>query len=283
MEAAQDQSAEARLAHLASAAGTLRHAMAAIAARLLERRAYEPLCYARVGDCARERAGLSARQLHDLAHTHRALAALLRLERALLANELSWSKVRLVARVAAPDDEQAWIDRARDVPVRRLEREVRASAPHVARDETNEGEPGLALTRVTVYCTPAVREKWAQTREMAERVAGQRLRANEVLEWVTAEACSALSIDRFLTDALEAPAGRARGESADAAGDEALDRGGLARALPRHPSSALEPLLASLEHADGFELDRRLRLAVRLEQTLDAVAACPRSHEPTRS
>lgn len=102
--------------------------LAAVAARLLDARAYEPLCYARLGDYARERAGLSARQLQDLARTHRALAGLPRLERALVANELPWSKVRLLARVASAADEEAWIARARALPIRRLEEEVRAYA-----------------------------------------------------------------------------------------------------------------------------------------------------------
>ena len=59
------------------------------------------------------------------------------------------------------------------------------------------------MRRVTVRCTPAVREKWSVVCEMAERVAGQRLRAGEVLELVTAEAWSAVSIDPGLEDLEE--------------------------------------------------------------------------------
>ena len=77
--------AEDRLARLASAVGPLRRVLAAVSAQLLATRAYERLCYARLGDYARERAGLSARQLQDLARVHRALAGLPALERALVA------------------------------------------------------------------------------------------------------------------------------------------------------------------------------------------------------
>lgn len=263
--------AESRLALLSSAAGPLRRTLATLAARLLDTRAYEPLCYARISDYARERLGLSARQLHDLAHVHRALASLAVLERALLANTLPWSKVRLVARVATAADEEVWIARARALPIRRLEAEVRASAPPGAHFEPDDACP---RTRVTVHCTPAVHEKWLLAHELAERVAGQRLRADEALEWITAEACSAAAIEPAPMpgpDDRLAPhhAGAARPDSTDDDIDDPEDL----RPLRGLELPAIGPLLDGLEEADAFELDRRLRLAVRLEQTLDAAMA----------
>ncbi len=177
---------ESRLLQLAAAARPLRRALAALAARLVATRAYERLCYARLGDYARERAGLSARQLRDLAHGHAALVAMPRLEQALLAGELPWSKVRLVARVASEGDVDAWIALARALPIRRLEREVSslaeaadgadglaaqgAAGPGSARGTSVDGwedpDAGVPLTRVTVHCTPAVREKWALARAL---------------------------------------------------------------------------------------------------------------------
>jgi hypothetical protein len=46
-----------------------------------------------------------------------------------------------------------------------------------------------------------------------------------------------------------------------------------ARARPRRLPRAIASLAAGLDAADAFDLDRRLRLAVRLEQTLDAAIA----------
>jgi hypothetical protein len=60
----------------------------------------------------------------NLARVGRALAGLPALERALLANVLPWSKVRLLARVATPEDEEEWIARAPAQPTRRLEQAV---------------------------------------------------------------------------------------------------------------------------------------------------------------
>ena len=143
---------EDRLAQLAGALGPLRRVLAAIAERLIATKAPERLCYARLGDYARERLGLSARQLQELARVHRALAGLPALERGLVANELPWSKVRLLARVATEEDEEAWIARARKMPTRRLEQEARRSNRE---DEPQDAEDPALEKRVTVRWSPA--------------------------------------------------------------------------------------------------------------------------------
>ncbi len=106
-----------------------------------------------------------------LARVHRALAGLSVLDHVLVANELPWSEVRRIARVASEGDEEAWVGRAREMPTRRIEQEVL----EIARASEPEDPDEAALEkRVAVCCTPAVREKWGLVREMAERVAGQR-------------------------------------------------------------------------------------------------------------
>jgi hypothetical protein len=238
--------------------------LAAIAARLIASRAHERLCYARLGDYARERPGVSARQLQDLARVHHALARLPELERALLGNTLPWSKVRLLARVATPDDEDLWIARARDVPTRRLEHDVRACAGEDEPDAEGDAQPEAT---VSLRCTPAVREKWSLVRELAERVAGQRLRSGEALELVAAEICSGIPIDRELPSAWGDQRSPPPLRPAERTGAHA------ARASPGELSPEVEALADGLEDADAFELDRRLRRAVALEQTLDAAIA----------
>jgi len=259
--------AEVRLAQLSAAIGPLRRVLAAIAERLIATKAHERLCYARLGDYARERPGISARQIQELARVDRALDELPTLERALLSNELPWSKVRLVARVAGETDVDAWIARARIVSTRRLEREVRESARSIDHEDPDEG---LSDTRVTVRCTPAVREKWSLVREMAECVAGERLRAAEALEFVAAEAFSAISIDSALVEPLSQQPARRRCDSTRSSERAA---GRAARVFTRDLPLSVTALAAGLDVADAFELDRRLRLAVRLEQTLDAAIA----------
>lgn len=255
---------EGRLAQLAGALGPLRRLLAAIAERLIATKAHERLCYARLSDYARERPGLSARQLQELARVHRALAGLPALESALLANELPWSKVRLIARVATEENEDDWIARARVMPTRRLEQEVRESTPGFERQDPGDAQPEK---RVTVRCTPAVREKWGMVRELAERVAGQRLRGGEALELVAAEVFSAISIDPAFAVMPGEESSRPRSE---AMGSREREAAPTARARSRGLPRSIASLAAGLEEADAFELDRRLRLAVRLERTLDA-------------
>jgi hypothetical protein len=97
------------------------------------------LGYVRLRDWAVERLGLSARTLRDLARMDAALAELPGLERAFVAGELSWAKVRLLARVALPGDEARWL--ARRLRVRALEREVRAV-------DTAHGQLAMAVCTV---------------------------------------------------------------------------------------------------------------------------------------
>jgi hypothetical protein len=261
---------EEQLARLAAAVGPLRRLLAAIAARWAASRAFERLGYARLSDCARERVGISARQIQELARVHRVLGSLPALERALVANALPWSKVRLLARVATPEDEGTWIARARALPMGRLEQEVRESA--LLRPEPESPEGAGPERRVAVRCTAAVREKWSVVREVAERVAGERLREGEALELVLAEAFSAVSIDPvFVCDSEppRLPPGRCDGSEPLSQGEAAVAVRVCAPSLPH----AVASLAAGLDEADAFELDRRMRRAVRLEQTLDAAIA----------
>lgn len=260
-----DGPAEERLRRLAAAVGPLRRVLAAIAERLIATRAHEKLCFARISDYARERPGISARQLQVLARVHRALAELRALERALVTNELPWSKVRLIARVARERDERAWIALAISLPTRELERKVREHAGGSDPDAIDE-----PLTSVHVRCTPAVSEKWCLVHELAERVAGERLLSGEALEWIAAEAFSATSLESaFIESDDEAPARAREPFESSAAGEYSPDPRSPSQDLPR----AVASLAAQLEEADAFELDRRLCAAVRLEQTLDAAIA----------
>jgi hypothetical protein len=201
------------------------------------------------------------------------------LERALVANELPWSKVRLIARIATGEDEVAWVARAKEVSTRQLEEAVREHK----RSGSGNGNGGCGNpddlepeTRITVRCTPAVREKWSFVRELAERVAGQRLCEGEVLELVAAEAWSDLAIDPAFSGLLDESPARRRAER-DASPQEGQEGHEVPLARAKVPERGLPTGVASLaagpEDADAFEIDRRLRLVVRLEQTLDAAIA----------
>jgi hypothetical protein len=145
-------------------------------------------------------------------------------------------------------------------------------APH-GLHEAEDAEP---LHRVTVRCTPAVGEKWSLAREMAERQAGERLSAGEAFEWVVAEVFSGISIHPAFNPIAGEPTARRTGpreRDALAPGDRERDFAPESESPARELPVQVAALGAGLESADAFELDRRLRLALQLEQTLDAAIA----------
>ena len=272
--------------------GPLRLALARIAARLIATRAWERLGFARLADYARERAGLSARQLQDLAHTSAHLSGLAEVEAALAAGRLGWSQARLLARVALSTDEARWIAFARSVRVHELEHAVRAvdhgSLEGGALETDEDGCDAALKVGVVVRCTPRVRAKFHAARALARRVAGEALPIWACMEAVTAEALSTLPVGAALKGDENACAFTGEGGASwaeRAAGDAPSP---MARPVEPHgekPALAAEnlcaahddervaPLLDGLELADAFELDSRLRRAVAEEQRLDAELA----------
>ncbi len=81
-----------------------RREIGSLACALLRRRVYQRLGYARVGDYARERFGISARTLESAAAVARCLETLPMVAAALARGELSWTQARLLCRVAGPEN-----------------------------------------------------------------------------------------------------------------------------------------------------------------------------------
>jgi hypothetical protein len=286
-------SLEARTAALARGGAPLRRALARIAARLVAARAWERLGFARLADYAGERAGMSARQIQELAAVDRALARLPAIEAAFLAGRISWSKARDLCRVAAPEDESLWLEAALRLTARALEREVRAvdrralaaverADPPAAVAAPPVDEDGFAILpdreTVDLRLSPVARSKWWRARQLAQRVAGQRLSHGECAEWVAAEVLSAIALEGDLAEPAVASvrARAARDERrAGVWGDEPAEAPPPppAAAEPPAPVPFLDGLVRGLDAADAFELDRRLRRAARLEQRLMAELA----------
>jgi hypothetical protein len=293
---------ECQLMALARAGGPLRRALAAVAGRLVARRAWERLGFVRLKDYATERLGLSAREIQDLARVDAALKELPQIEAALVAGTLSWTKTRLLARVATAEDETRWLALARKLTARGLAREVRAvdvgsveAGAGTSDDEGDDEQPRRA--GVVIRCAPPVRARWQRVRQLARRVAGEALPMWQCMEAVAAEVLSTIPLE---TDPAEtepaslADAGgatgacyadsspadrRVRPETANGCAAHAL-AGDIRTGEPTAPPPApelhtslrclLESLLKGLESADAFELDARLRRAVACEQRLEA-------------
>ncbi|RMF22452.1 MAG: hypothetical protein D6760_07455, partial [Deltaproteobacteria bacterium] len=94
---------------------------------------YNRLGFARMADYARERLGLSARELQSLAAVARSLRELPAIAAALRDGRLSWSKARLLVTVATPETERTWIEVAESATVRALGARVSAVRAEAAR------------------------------------------------------------------------------------------------------------------------------------------------------
>jgi hypothetical protein len=279
----------AELKARAGSQGSLRRALAALAGRFVALRAWERLGFVRLRDYARERLGLSERQLQDLAAVDAALRALPALESALVAGTIPWTKARLLARVATRETERRWLARAATMTASDLEHEVRridtGSLEGGALGGGEDDPEAWPRETVSIRCTPAVRARWWHVRQLANRVAGESLPPAACAEAVAAEVLSALptrlpDADRPLqwegAPPGPPPPGRVLRRQRrwhrvleNARGDDALKDGkdeALRSPLP-HP---LRGWVDGLAEADPFTLDRRLRRAVSLEQRLEA-------------
>jgi hypothetical protein len=303
---------DARLVALARSHAPLRRSLAAIAGRLVSIRAWERLGFARLRDYAVERAGLSARQVQELARMDAAFARLPRCEAAFLAGSLSWTQARSIARVATPEDEVHWLAGARRMTARELSREVRAVDDRAAGlGAATDEEGALEELRETVFlrCGPGVRAKLSRARLLATQIAGESLPTWACMEAVAAEVLSAIPLDGpaadgmpplRISDPAEGAAwpptrgGVPRGRETAASGrrEGTCGRGeprpGVVSLLPGGPAEArddsrrafehalppaLRELVRGLDSADAFELDARLRRAMQLEQAFEAQLA----------
>ena len=196
--------------------GATRRVLCGLAGRLAAVRGWERLGYARLGDYATERLGVAPRSLQDWARFDGALRELPGLEAALVSGALGWTKVRLLARVARPADEQAWLSLAHRLSVRALAGEVRAidlgALPGGGGEEAQPGsggeeaQPGSGdadlegtdegpRTRVVVQASPEVRARWRRCHLLARRVSGDAVPMWQAMEWVAAEVLSSLPLE----------------------------------------------------------------------------------------
>ncbi|HYR95086.1 MAG TPA: HNH endonuclease signature motif containing protein [Candidatus Binatus sp.] len=235
-----------------------RRVLGRLARPFLLRRAHQRLGFSRLDDYARERLGLSGRELQELARVMKRLEDLPAAARAFAEGALSWSHVRLLVSVATPDTESAWIARARTETVRGLDAAVASARGHPP-DPDEDAIDGESRTRLRLRCPRRVRRLWRHATELASRMSGARLPA-----WRAAEAIAAEGLASTAADAMPDMEARASfapcNEPACSLAWEAL-----AEALP----DDVEKLTFHADYIDPFQLDARLRAAVHALQRID--------------
>jgi len=103
--------------------------LALLLAEMGRERLYLTLGYGSLRDYGEQVLELSPRKTAGLAALGRQLPELPVLDAAFCAGEIGWTKARELLRVVTPDNEAAWVDRAKSVTSRDLERHVAAARP----------------------------------------------------------------------------------------------------------------------------------------------------------
>jgi hypothetical protein len=109
------------------------------------------MAYSDEFDAIRRCFGLGLREARERLRVGRALRRLPRLERAFVAGELAYSRIREVTRVATPQTELEWLERAQQMNMRELERRVAQPLESMPR---NPAQPASAKPTAT---SPSVR------------------------------------------------------------------------------------------------------------------------------
>jgi hypothetical protein len=219
------------------------------------------------------RAEALGRELRDLAAVNCALDELPLLDAAFCAGEIGWTQLRLLCRVATPEDQQEWLASAGRLTARALAREVRA-VDQRAREPLDAESDEEERVGVVLRLTPRARARWWSARQVANRVAGHPLSHGAFAEVLAAEVLSGVPLtgeaNPSLRGAEEAEAGSRLPLS-----DSRCPEWRVSPAL-RELDPEVAALEQNLESADPFELDRRLRLAVQMEaRGLARVASLP--------
>jgi hypothetical protein len=156
---------EAELERLVRAAAPTRRVLCALAARAVEVRSWSRLGFARAGDQMRERQGISARSLQELARLHRFLAEAPGVDAAFQAGRIGWTAARALARLGSIDDETLWLRRTKALS---LPGPGASGAPGARGVRGADAEPGPGRGRAAAG-SPSGGLYAARAREVAAR------------------------------------------------------------------------------------------------------------------
>jgi hypothetical protein len=146
-------------------------------AEIDERGLHRERGFSSIGDYALELIGIKPRKAHYLVFIASRLQKLPQIREAFDSGELSWTKAREIASTATAETEGEWLDKARRLSNRDLERAVRRHA----------GQDSGGFATVTISMPVEVLEMWNDSYELAERLSGTALEKWQVLEPALAE------------------------------------------------------------------------------------------------
>jgi hypothetical protein len=160
--------------------------LADLADRVRQRNDAMLLSYSDEFDAIRRCFGLGMREARERLRVGRALRQLPRLERAFIAGELAYSRIREVTRVATPQTELEWLARAQHMNMRELERQVAQPLGSMPCERTpppaDERPPSSPLVRVSFELSPDAWTLVQRALQEVRKIAGSDLTDGEALE-----------------------------------------------------------------------------------------------------
>lgn len=148
-----------------------------------DRQIYKLFGYCDVAHYAEARHGIPRRRTRELVYIGRKLLALPEIDRAFCDQRIGWSKVRLLAQVAVPAHEQAWLERALELTVRDLKREVARSKEGQAPRKPGDRR-GLTEARFPLRASfnAMQQTKWDTAKRAYAEETGERVNDAELAE-----------------------------------------------------------------------------------------------------
>ncbi|HGY89794.1 MAG TPA: AAA family ATPase [Planctomycetes bacterium] len=152
-------------------------------ADMSERRLFRLFGCVSTAHYARDHLDMGERLARELVAVGRALEELTLIDAAFAENQISWTKVRLLCRIATPETERAWLDRALLLTTRRLEREVTGSERGRLPNADGKGLPEVRVIR-RFHLSPLVEELWVNVVNLLSERAGAALKDEDVFRLV---------------------------------------------------------------------------------------------------
>ncbi len=167
-------------------------ALGATLRRFYASEGFRRLGFVRLGDYVGEQLGVSLRTAQELMRIDGTLAHLPLISAAFRNGEITSGHVRLLTRVATPEQENLWLSRARRMDVRRLARAVAAAGRETATGDAVAGDPPAEEDAIPLEIrAPAwLMRWWRETVTFVGQLVGRALPPGACLEVVLAESAS---------------------------------------------------------------------------------------------
>jgi hypothetical protein len=256
------------LRRLARQEALCRRVLGTIASVFLARRAHHRLGFARIGDYARERLGISGRELQSIARVVAAMRRLPKIRAAFERGDSSWSQLRVLVDAATESTEAAWLSLARNRTVRALDALRKGKSERQAsNDGDDDGVDGEPRARFQLSCPRRVSSSWRRAVEFARRMSGEELTIWQAAEAIAAEGLSALDACRDDSQTASSPdASRSAADPGEyRVAAPAIDWSAFDEAIP----APIENLGIGVDDLDDVELDDRMRTVIRSAQRVD--------------